>query len=305
MNDAPAKILIVDDDPSNASLLARLFEDSYDVLCANDGETALRIAHDSHPEVILLDVMMPGLDGFEVCRRLKAEHDTDGIPVIFITGTGDLGAESRGLEVGAADYVVKPINPMVVRMRVRNQVELKQARDQLTQLATTDGLTGLANRRHFDAVLVREYARQARTNEKLSLIMLDVDHFKAYNDTFGHSAGDACLRAVAGAVEAAMLRPADLAARYGGEEFACILPDTDGEGALAIAEGIRHQIDSLHIAHPVSQASNHVTVSIGIATRRCLPGGDPQRLIEDADSQLYRAKMSGRNRVCSPQVRDH
>ena len=300
-----ARILIVDDDPSNAMLLARIFDNDYEVLCANDGEQALQIARDEHPEVILLDVMMPGIDGFEVCERLKAEHGTDSIPVIFITGTGDLSAETRGLKLGAVDYVTKPINPPVVMMRVRNQVELKQARDQLTRLATTDGLTGLANRRHFDETLAKEYARLARTDDKLSLILLDVDHFKPYNDFYGHQAGDDTLRAVAAVIQEAMLRPADFAARYGGEEFACILPDTDAEGALAIAEGIRNEIQALRIEHAKSTANGHVTVSIGAATKRCVPGGSPLLLIGDADRQLYRAKMGGRNRVCTPQVRDH
>jgi len=300
-----ARILIVDDDPSNAMLLARIFDNDYEVLCANDGEQALQIARDEHPEVILLDVMMPGLDGFEVCSRLKAEHGTDSIPVIFITGTGDLSAETRGLKLGAVDYVTKPINPPVVMMRVRNQVELKQARDQLTRLATTDGLTGLANRRHFDETLAKEYARLARTDDKLSVILLDVDHFKPYNDFYGHQAGDDTLRAVAAVIQQAMLRPADFAARYGGEEFACILPDTDAEGALAIAEGIRNEIHALRIEHAKSTANGHVTVSIGAATRRCVPGGSPLILVGEADRQLYRAKMGGRNRVCTPQVRDH
>ncbi len=300
-----ARILIVDDDPSNARLLARIFDDSYEVLCTTDSQQALELARDAHPEVILLDVMMPGLDGFEVCSRLKAEHDTSNIPVIFITGMGDLGAETRGLKLGAVDYVTKPINPPVVKMRVRNQVELKQARDQLTRLAITDGLTGLANRRHFDEVLAKEYARLARHDGELSLILLDVDHFKAFNDAYGHCQGDDCLRTVAHMISSAMLRPADLGARYGGEEFACVLPETDFEGALAIAEGIRTQIESLRIPHAYSTVADHVTVSIGIATELCVPGGSPQELIGEADRQLYRAKMGGRNRVCSEFIREH
>jgi diguanylate cyclase (GGDEF)-like protein len=300
-----ARILIVDDDASNARLLAQIFDDNYEVLCTTDGASAVELARDAHPAVILLDVMMPGVDGFEVCARLKADLETSDIPVIFITGVGDFGAETRGLKLGAVDYVTKPISPPVVRMRVRNQVELKQARDALTRLATTDGLTGLANRRHFDEILAKEYARLARYDDELSLILLDIDHFKEFNDTYGHCDGDDCLRAVAGVISAATLRPADLGARYGGEEFACILPETDTEGAHAIAEDIRTGIEALQIPHTHSSIADHVTASFGIATVRCMPGGSAQELIGEADRQLYRAKMGGRNRVCSEFVREH
>lgn len=302
---SPARILIVDDDLSNARLLARIFDDSYDVLCTTDGEHALELARDAHPSVILLDVMMPGIDGFEVCSRLKADDDTAEIPVIFITGMGDFSAETRGLKLGAVDYVTKPISPAVVKMRVRNQIELKQARDQLTQLAITDGLTALGNRRHFDDVLEKEHARLARNDAELSLIMLDVDHFKRYNDAYGHGRGDDCLRAVAQVIAEAMLRPADLGARYGGEEFACVLPETDAEGARAIAEEIRARVEALRIPHGCSDTSDYVTVSVGVATERCQPGGSPLALVEQADRQLYRAKQSGRNQVCSELTREH
>lgn len=302
---SPARILIVDDDVSNARLLARIFDDNYDVLCTTDGEHALELARDAHPSVILLDVMMPGIDGFEVCSRLKADDDTAEIPVIFITGMGDFSAETRGLKLGAVDYVTKPISPAVVKMRVRNQIELKQARDQLTRLAITDGLTGLANRRQFDDVLEKEHARLARAGAELSLIMLDVDHFKPYNDAYGHARGDECLRAVAQVISEATLRPADLGARYGGEEFACVLPDTDAEGARAIAEDIRARVEALRIPHAYATSSDHVTISVGVATERCMPGGSPLALIEQADRQLYRAKQGGRNQVCSELTREH
>jgi diguanylate cyclase (GGDEF)-like protein len=300
-----ARILIVDDDVSNARLLAHIFDDVYEVLCTTSGERAIELARDAHPEVILLDVMMPGIDGFEVCSRLKADVETSGIPVIFITGMGDFGAETRGLKLGAVDYVTKPISAPVVRMRVNNQVELKQARDQLTRLAITDGLTGLANRRQFDETLLREYARLARHEAELSLLMIDVDHFKAFNDTYGHCKGDDCLRAVARVIADATLRPADLGARYGGEEFACVLPETSAEGANAIAEEIRAKIEMLRIPHACSTGADHVTVSIGVATTRCLPGGSPLDLISEADRQLYRAKLGGRNRACSELTREH
>ena len=294
-----ARILIVDDDLANAQLLARLFDDDYEVLCASDGEKALDIAGRSAPDVILLDVMMPGMDGFEVCTRLKSNHDTDAIPVILMTGMDRNDAETRGLSLGAVDYVTKPVDPQVIERRVRNQVELVRARDRLTRLASTDGLTGIHNRRHFDEMLQREYARLARSGGMLSLILLDIDHFKAYNDTYGHLRGDECLRSVAHAVIGCMYRAADIAARYGGEEFACILPDTSEDGAVATAERIRASIAALHIPHASSPTAEYVTASFGVATERCRPGHSELGLLARADEQLYRAKGSQRNSICN------
>jgi len=298
-SESPARILIVDDDPSNVELLADIFDEDYEVLFATDGSKALELAVRSLPDLILLDVLMPGIDGFEVCRQLKESRSTAGISIIFITGMGDMEAETRGLELGAVDYVTKPINPAIVRMRVRNQVELKRARDTLTRLATTDGLTGIANRRHFDDSLVREHARLSRIEGELSLVMCDLDHFKPFNDTYGHILGDDCLRAVAQAIEASMSRPADLTARYGGEEFVCLLPDTDALGALAVAERVRTAIQALAIPHCQSPVADVVTTSIGVATVRCRPGRSVLGVLASADEQLYRAKSEGRNRVCA------
>jgi diguanylate cyclase (GGDEF)-like protein len=298
INEQQARILVVDDDPANVELLAEIFDDEYEVLFATDGDKALTIAAQASPDLILLDVMMPGIDGFEVCAQLKAGRSTAGIPVIFITGMGDMEAETRGLELGAVDYVTKPINPPVVRMRVRNQVELKRARDALTRLATTDGLTGIANRRHFDEVLAREHARLARLQALLSLVICDIDHFKAFNDCYGHIAGDDCLRRVAHAIESAMSRPADLPARYGGEEFVCLLPDTDAAGAGAVGERVRQAVAALQIPHSGSTGAGVVTVSVGVACVECRPGRSTLAVVAQADEQLYLAKTGGRNRVC-------
>jgi len=298
LDDSPARLLIVDDDPSNVELLAELFDEDYEVLFATDGLKALELAARTMPDLVLLDVMMPGIDGFEVCRQLKANRATAQILVIFITGMGDMDAETRGLELGAVDYVSKPINPAVVRMRVRNQVELKRARDALTRLAITDGLTGIANRRHFDNSLQREHARLARVQAELSVVLCDIDHFKSFNDGYGHLAGDDCLRAVAHAIEQSMSRPADLCARYGGEEFVCLLPDTGLAGALAIAERARAAVAGLGIPHKHSPVAPHVTASFGVATLRCRPGRSLLSVVARADEQLYLAKSQGRNRVC-------
>lgn len=298
-SDAQPRLLIVDDDNANIELLAGIFDDHYDILFAATGDKALKIAPLAQPDVILLDVMMPEMDGFEVCTRLKADPLTRGIPVIFITGMGETDAETRGLQLGAMDYISKPINPTVVKMRVDNQVALKRARDQLAQLATTDGLTGLANRRRFDEVLDLEYARHARSGAELAVIMIDIDHFKLFNDTYGHLRGDDCLRGVAGVIREALHRATDLAARYGGEEFACILPDTlPAKGVLAVAERIRQGVTDLHIPHGGSSTAEHVTVSLGAINGRCTRDMPPSNLVALADQQLYQAKQGGRNRVC-------
>jgi diguanylate cyclase (GGDEF)-like protein len=237
------------------------------------------------------------MDGYELCVRLKADLATTGIPIIFITGLQGCESESHGLELGAADYVTKPFSPNVVRARVRNHVELKQARDRLLALAATDGMTGLFNRRAFDVALDREYKRLARIHAPVSLMLLDVDHFKAFNDRYGHVAGDDCLRDIADVILGAMNRPADLAARYGGEEFVCILPETDSEGAIGVAERIQSGIRELAIPHLASSTASTVTASIGLVTEVCRQQSSGERLIAVADECLYRAKADGRNRI--------
>jgi diguanylate cyclase (GGDEF)-like protein len=293
------RILVVDDQLMNIELIAGIFDDDHEVLFALNGERALEIAAAENPQVILLDVMMPDMDGYEVCRRLKAERLTKDIPVIFITALDDGDAETRGLDLGAADYVTKPLRPNVVRTRVKNQIELKLAREQLTRLAITDGLTGLSNRRCFDEALTLEHARHIRSGEEMSLILLDIDHFKAFNDTYGHVAGDDCLRQVARVIDNVIVRATDLTARYGGEEFVCILPGTDYAAAVAIAEKMRHGIMSLAIPHGASSTGACVTASLGVVTAHCAPEQSALIVVAHADAQLYAAKSGGRNRVCA------
>ncbi len=294
-----ATLLIVDDDAANIDMIYATLGDEYEIVFARNGQQCLELARTALPDVILLDVMMPGMDGYTVCTHLKADASTANIPVVFITGLGDVAAETRGLEAGAVDYVTKPISPAVVRLRVRNQIELKRAREQLQKLAITDGLTGLANRRHFDVRLDIEIRRLARSQAPLSLLMLDVDHFKLFNDAYGHVAGDQCLRQVASTLDDAVSRAPDLAARYGGEEFAAILPETDHEGAVALAERLRDRVAASGIPHRASLVAQHVTVSVGIVTVRCNALQMPSDLIALADAQLYRAKHEGRDRVAA------
>lgn len=292
-----ATILIVDDEPINIEVLAAILESDYEVVFATDGARAIELAENVRPDLILLDVVMPGMDGYEVCTRLKSNKATAGIPVIFATALGDREAETRGLELGAVDYVTKPINPPTVRMRIRNQVELKRARDELFRLASTDSLTGLANRQHFDDRLETECRRQQRSQSELSAIFLDIDHFKAFNDAYGHPAGDGCLRQIGAALAGAMRRTADLAARYGGEEFTCILPETTEFGARVVAEQIAAGIARLAIPHANSLVAPHVTASIGAFTVPASARFTAADLLRAADQCLYRAKESGRNRI--------
>ncbi len=295
----PGVLLIAEDEPNNIRILMGLFEDDFEVIIAMDGLQALGRAQSARPDLILLDVMMPGMDGYEVCRHLKADPDTADIPVIFLTGLGDERAETEGLNAGAVDYVTKPIKPLIVRKRVSNHIAFKKARDRLALLAVTDGMTGLANRRRFDEVLDIECRRLRRkTSGSLSVILLDVDHFKKYNDTYGHVAGDACLRAVADVVQVSACRATDLAARYGGEEFACVLPETLRAGAADLAERVRIGVAGLNIPHEASATAGFVTVSIGVATvtSEC-DQMDIDTVVGTADTSLYLAKAGGRNRV--------
>ena len=284
------------DEPLYLELIADILGDDYKILVANEGMTGMEIAAENVPQLILLDLMMPGIDGFEVYRCLKADPRTWEIPVIFITGMGDVATETKGLKLGAVDYINKPINPDLVKARVNTQINLKLMRDKLVMLAATDGLTGLANRLHFDGMLAYEYARHLRSGEELALIMLDIDNFKAFNDTYGHISGDECLREVARAMTRTVSRTTDLVARYGGEEFAVLLPDTSLRGAVVIAERVRTCIGDLTLPQRDTNAG-HITASLGVVSGRFLTGTSIVDVLAEADIQLYTAKAGGRNRV--------
>lgn len=293
------KLLLVDDQPINIQMMYRCFAGKYQVFMATSGEQAMSLCESNPPDLILLDVVMPGLDGFEVCKRLKADQSTQHIPVIFVTAHTDPTQETYGLSLGAVDFIAKPVNPDVVRARVKTHLTLKFQSDLLRKLVFLDGLTSAFNRRYFDQQICTEWARAARSNTPLSLILLDVDFFKRYNDSYGHQAGDDALRVVASALKSCLRRPADLVARYGGEEFACILPETSYQDALAIADELEHHIRALAIPHKSSEVADVVTISLGLASRVGSSESDVQDLIALADNLLYQAKHSGRGRVCS------
>jgi diguanylate cyclase (GGDEF)-like protein len=290
------KVLVADDDPINRDVLCELLQPEYTVLLAKNGAQAVERATRHVPDLILLDVMMPDMSGFEVLRRLRATPQTEHVSIIFISGLDRPEDEAAGLNMGASDYIAKPFNATVVLARVALHLQLVRQRRLLEHLAHVDGLTELANRRRFDDVYDLEWQRARRSGRPLSLALLDIDSFKQFNDLYGHPAGDRALRAVARVAGTHMRRPADLAARYGGEELVLLMPETDAAQALQIAQALRQAIADLMIAH-ASSAASCITVSIGGASL------DPSRpessaaLFEAADVQLYRAKQGGRNRV--------
>lgn len=290
-------ILIVDDDPMIIEILSEILEDHHEILFATNGKDALRIAQNEAPDLIILDVVMPEMDGYEVCSQLKANPAVSNIPVIFVTGLSNVDDETRGLEVGAVDYITKPISPPIVHMRVNNHMMLTRALSKLSKLSTTDGLTALANRRHMDIRLEKECQGLRKPQAPLSLILLDIDYFKNFNDAYGHLAGDDCLKKISRVIAKSIQRSLDLAARYGGEEFCCILPLTDHESALAIANRIRVNILAMKINNQGSTISEFITVSLGVTT--IVPDREttPDQIIEMADKNLYAAKEAGRNRV--------
>ncbi|MFC1857026.1 diguanylate cyclase [Thermodesulfobacteriota bacterium] len=294
------KVLIVDDAPISIHHLMEALKNDYTIIAAINGEKALEIASiDPVPDIILLDIKMPGIDGYEVCSRLKSNEKTAKIPVIFVTALDDVDDEYHGFELGGVDYITKPFNQKIVRARVKTHLSLKSKIDLLENLASIDGLTGIPNRRRFDEVLENEWRRAIRTSIFLSLIMIDIDNFKQFNDTYGHADGDKCLRIVAQTLSNIPQRAADFSARYGGEEFVVILPDTETEPAVYVANKIWLNIESLNIPHAASQVADHVTVSLGVAAAIPRQDTSPANLIEAADKCLYEAKKGGRNQVRS------
>jgi len=290
------KLLIVDDQPVNIQALYQVFSASCEVFMATSGQQALDVCRQKSPDLILLDVVMPDMDGIEVCRKLKSEPETRDVPIIFVTSQDSPEEETLGLEVGAVDFITKPVNPAVVKARVKTHLMLKIQADALRELASVDGLTGIANRRRFDERIEAEWRACRRTEQPLSVIMIDVDHFKKYNDHYGHLEGDTCLRMVAQALKENQWRGRDIAARYGGEEFVCLMPETKLEDALKKAESIRARVYELALPHAASDSADRVTISLGVSCT--VPDErDLTSVMSAADEQLYKAKEGGRNRV--------
>ncbi len=319
-------ILIVDDTPANLQLLTSLLRRrGYEVRAANSGALGLAIARATRTEVVLLDISMPEMDGFTVCEQLKSDQRTRDISVIFVSALSEVVDKVKAFAVGGVDYITKPFHVQEVVARVETHLTLRRLQQQLQaqnerlqqemrdrlaaeaalqaanlelkRLANSDGLTQVANRRRFDEYLSQEWQHMLREQQPLSLILCDVDCFKAYNDVYGHQEGDQCLRQVAQVIDAAVKRAVDLVARYGGEEFAVILPNTVREGAQQVAQEIQASIKALALPHAASSAAPIVTLSQGIATLIPQLDEEPDQLIAAADQALYRAKQSGRDRI--------
>lgn len=291
-------ILVVDDSPENLDLIKNILEPYYTIKVALQGELALQIARKQKPDLILLDIMLEGINGYEICRLLKSDDETRNIPVIFLTAKRSEADEVQGFKIGGSDYITKPFSPAIVLARVKTQIHLKAKTDLLEMLASLDGLTEIPNRRAFDTAIDRQFNQAKRTVTPLSLLILDIDNFKLFNDHYGHPLGDDCLRQVAKSLINQTQRPEDLVARMGGEEFVILLPNTDNIGAAMRAEQYRAAVEQLKIHHAVSSPLPYVTVSIGVGTVIASTLDHFSGLIKAADNALYQAKHQGRNRVC-------
>ncbi|CAN7629103.1 diguanylate cyclase [Caballeronia sp. dw_19] len=291
------KVLVVDDAAINRQVLGDLLKTDHTVILAKNGEQALALATQHVPDLILLDVVMPEVSGYDVLNRLKSDPRTAAIAVIFITGLDTPEDEAHGLTLGASDYITKPFNLTVVLARVRCHLQLARQRRMLETLANIDGLTELANRRHFDERYALEWARATRDRQPLSVAILDIDFFKNYNDQAGHAMGDRVLQAVASVLTDGLNRATDLVARFGGEEFALLMPGTGAESALQLAERLREATGRLAMRRLDSTEADRITVSLGGATLRLGNNESAAELLKAADDHLYRAKNEGRNRV--------
>lgn len=291
-------ILIVDDAKANINVLAELLRADFKIRATTSGEKALEIAlSDNPPDLILLDVLMPEMDGYTVCKKLKESSQTRDIPVIFITGKVSEEDEIYGFTIGAVDYITKPFSPVVVKARVNTHAELKRHRDYLEEISYLDGLTGISNRRKFNEYLNYTCSFAIIESVPVSVIMVDIDNFKSFNDRYGHQEGDSCITLIAQALSEEITNKTDLVARYGGEEYALILPNKTREAATEIAERLRMNVLKLNIPHELSSVSDRVTISLGVASQIPDETSCCSDLIKKADEALYRSKQNGRNQV--------
>ncbi len=310
-------ILVIDDNITNLKVASDYLKaEGFEILIARDGESGIKRAKLTQPDLILLDVQMTGIDGFETCRRLKLDSQTEAIPVIFMTVLTNVEDKLKGFEAGGVDYVPKPFQIQELLARVNThltiyklqrelqaeirerklaEVALHKANLELQRLSVLDDLTQIANRRRFDQYLKAQWQQPERAT--LSLLLCDIDYFKGYNDTYGHPAGDRCLQLVAQGISRAVGHVKDLVARYGGEEFAIILPETNPDGAYQVAETIQAEIRRLKLGRPITAIGQYITLSIGVASAVPTPPNTAQSLIAEADAALYDAKHQGRNRI--------
>jgi diguanylate cyclase (GGDEF)-like protein len=293
-------ILVVDDMAANIAILSDLLKENYKIKVANSGQRALELAHaKAKPDLILLDIEMPLMSGYDVCKELKASSSTKDIPIIFISAKTSANDEEYGLKLGAIDYIKKPFHPAIVKIRVKNHIELQLKSAKLEELSMCDSLTNVSNRRFFEKALEEKYREIQREKGTLALIMVDIDFFKPYNDNYGHWQGDEALAKVARALRKTIKRPTDVVSRYGGEEFVVILKNCDKEGAKMMANSLVEAVRELQLEHKFSSAATHVTISAGVALKEKESTISKEELLKEADEQLYHAKESGRDRYCA------
>jgi len=288
-------ILIVDDEKINLDILGGILSPAYNLLIARNGQRAIEIAREHKPDLILLDVLMPGMSGFEVIEKLRESDDTARIPVIFITGLKGAEDEEKGFILGAVDYITKPLHKAIVKARVNTHIRIVDQMRTIERIGLIDPLTKIANRRGFESRLDAEWKRAVREKTSISVLMMDIDKFKNYNDTYGHQQGDEVLKTFADVCMKTLLRPVDFAARWGGEEFVILLPDTDLNGAAEVAERVRKNVEDT-VIHTEDGAETGITVSIGVNSLIPDSGALTDDFIKKADQALYKAKESGRNR---------
>jgi diguanylate cyclase (GGDEF)-like protein len=292
-------LLLVDDEKENLTILSIILEKKYTLFTASSGIKAIEMINEHKPDVVLLDILMPGMDGYQTLIKLKEDEKTKTIPVIIITGLDDVEFEEKGLSLGAADYITKPFSSAVVGLRVRNQIQILNQLRTIERLSMMDQLTNLPNRRNFDERIKMEWNQAIREKTSITIMMLDLDKFKLLNDTYGHQQGDVVLKAVSRIFAKSFKRPGDFAARWGGEEFVVLLPNTHLEGALDVAENIRKDIENLEILGFIGEERIiiKITISIGINTETPVQNSSLNKFISGADNALYAAKQAGRNRV--------
>ncbi len=289
-------ILVVDDMTTTLLLIHDLLKDTYEVKIAKSGTKALEILESPNDiDLILLDIEMPDINGYDVCKRIKNNETIKNIPIIFITGRTSQEDEEYGLNLGAIDYITKPFNKAIVKLRIKNYLNLKIKNDMLEKLSMYDGLTNIRNRRFFDETFEKTFSEIKRDKKSLAVLMIDIDFFKPYNDNYGHGQGDETLRKVAKALEKTIKRASDFVARYGGEEFVILLKDINKDGVEAVANNLLNAVRELKITHEFSKIENYVTVSIGVSYYNSSSDITKLELLLKADETLYNVKNSGRN----------
>ncbi|MCT7522237.1 diguanylate cyclase [Aliarcobacter cryaerophilus] len=289
-------ILVVDDMTTTLLLIHDLLKDTYEVKIAKSGTKALEILESPNDiDLILLDIEMPDINGYDVCKRIKNNETIKNIPIIFITGRTSQEDEEYGLNLGAIDYITKPFNKAIVKLRIKNYLDLKIKNDMLEKLSMYDGLTNIRNRRFFDETFEKTFNEIKRDKKSLAVLMIDIDFFKPYNDNYGHGQGDETLRKVAKALEKTIKRASDFVARYGGEEFVILLKDINKNGVEAVANNLLNAVRELKITHEFSKIENYVTISIGASFYNSSSDITKLELLLKADETLYSVKNSGRN----------